>query len=181
MTGSRPALANVLGALSLVVTDEMARAVSEHTGGSRSSVSDAATLSALEQFLDGATLDRIHQVMGVTPSGAVRLVDRLESAGLVTRDAGTDRRSRAVTLTPAGRKAARQVGAARAAYLTGLVASLSADEVDNLRSLLAKVMGAVVEHKEGGAWTCRLCDLVACRRAEGECPAYTAALAKHAT
>jgi len=176
---SRRALANVLGALALVVTDELGRAVTETTPqGGRGSVTDAAALSALAQFLDGATVDRVHQVLGVTPSGAVRLVDRLEAAGLVTRGPGADGRSRAVRLTGAGRDRAQAVGGARSAYLSGLVGDLSSSEVDVLRGLLGRVMAGVVAGKDGGAWTCRLCDLVACRRSEGECPAMNAALAR---
>ncbi len=174
----RDALANVLGALSLVVTDELGRTVTAAAAAEgRGSVTDASALSALAQFLDGATLDRVHQVLGVTPSGAVRLVDRLEDAGLVSRAPGLDGRSRAIRLTEAGRDRARAVGAARSAYLAGLVGDLSASEVDVLRGLLARVMSGVVVRKDGGAWTCRLCDLVACRRTEGECPAMSAALA----
>ena len=180
---ARGALANVLGALALVVTDETARVVTEAIAFDqaidrrRGSVTDAAGLSALAQFLDGATLDRVHQVLGVTPSGAVRLVDRLEAAGLVARAAGPDGRSRSVRLTEAGRERARTVGRARAAYLRGLVDGLSADEVDVLRGLLGTVMANVVHAKEGGAWTCRLCDLTTCRRDHGECPAHQAAKA----
>ena len=159
----------MLGALSLVVTDELGRAVTAQTRF----VTDAAALSALAQFLDGATLDRVHQVLGVTPSGAVKLVDRLERVGLVSREPGSDRRSRAVRLTASGHEGAAQVGDARSAYLGSLVDPLTPDEVDVLRGLLAKVMAAVVQHKDGGAWTCRLCDLAACRRDEGECPALT--------
>jgi DNA-binding MarR family transcriptional regulator len=172
---ARDALANVLGALALVVTDEMTRAVSAATRDT-ASLTDAATLSALAQFLDGATLDRMHHVLGLTPSGAVRLVDRLERAGLVAREAGADRRSRAVRLTATGRQAAVGIGAARSAYLTGLVDALPPEQVDALRGLLATVMAGVVARKDGGAWTCRLCDLVAFRRQQGECPAYNAAI-----
>jgi DNA-binding MarR family transcriptional regulator len=173
---ARDALANVLGALALVVADETARVVTAAAAEGRGSVTDAAGLSALAQFLDGATLDRVHRVLGVTPSGAVRLVDRLEAAGLVARTAGTDARSRSVRLTGPGRERARTVGRARSAYLRGLVDGLSADEVDALRRLLGRVMANVVHAKEGGAWTCRLCDLTACRRDHGECPAHNAAL-----
>jgi DNA-binding MarR family transcriptional regulator len=169
----RAALANVLGALALVLTDEMGRHVAVAAGAG--SVTDAATLSALAQFLDGANLDRVHQVLGVTPSGAVRLVDRLQAAGLVERTRGTDRRSRAVRLTDEGRARARAVGGARATYLLEVLGAVTTGEVDMLRTLLGKVMAGAVRHKDGGAWTCRLCDLVACRRSEGECPAYTAA------
>ena len=162
------ALANVLGALALVVSDELGRAVTEDVG----SVTDAAALSALAQFLDGGTVDRVHQVLGLTPSGAVRLVDRLEAAGLVTRAPGPDRRSRAIRLTAMGRDRAQVVGGARSAYLARLTAGLSPDEVTTLRDLMGRVMGNVVAAKDGGAWTCRLCDLTACRRARGRVPGH---------
>ena len=175
----RAALANVLGALALVVSDETGRAVRAAAGVDSNSVTDAAALSALAQFLDGATVDRVHAVLGVTPSGAVRLVDRLAAAGLVTRGPGSDGRSRAIRLTDAGRDRARAVGAARSTYLDGLLADLSPDEVDDLHRLLGVVMARVVAAKDGGAWTCRLCDLVACGREDGRCPAANAARARY--
>ena len=169
------ALANVLGALALVVTDEMIAAVTEGGG----SVSDAAALSALSEFLDGATIDRVHRVLGLTPSGAVRLVDRLVDAGVATRGPGPDGRSRAVLLTRAGRDRAVQVQAARASYLTSLLAGLSRAEVGDLHRLLGRVLANVVAAKDGGAWTCRLCDLTACGREQGRCPTANAAREKY--
>jgi hypothetical protein len=115
----------------------------------------------------------------VTPSGAVRLVDRLAAAGLVTRGPGSDGRSRAILLTDAGRHRARAVGNARSTYLDGLLADLSPDDVDDLHRLLGVVMARVVAAKDGGAWTCRLCDLVACGREDGRCPAANAARARY--
>lgn len=40
-------------------------------------------------------------------------------------------------------------------------------------------MGQVVQHKRGGAWICRMCNLQACGRAEGNCPAANAAAIKY--
>jgi hypothetical protein len=121
----------------------------------------------------------VHDVLGLTPSGAVRLVDRLAEAELVNREPGPDKRSRAVRLTADGHRRAATVGAARSTYLLALTANLSTEEVDTLRALLGRVMTAVVSEKNGGAWTCRLCDLEACRRAQGECPTYNAAIASN--
>jgi len=167
--------ANVLGALALVITDQTAAATAAAAGQSPSA---AAALSALHHFLDRPTLDRLRQVLGLTHSGAVRLVDRLAEAGLVTRGPGTDGRSRSIVLTDAGRHAAERVAAARATLLSGALAGLSATERATLDALLGRIMTNVVNAKDGGAWICRLCDLRACRRAEGHCPAATAAFAK---
>jgi DNA-binding MarR family transcriptional regulator len=168
--------ANLLGALALVISDQTGEAVADAAG---QSVSAAAALSALDQFLNGPTLGQLHRVLGLTPSGAVRLVDRLADAGLVTRGSGGDGRSRSVALTQAGQQAARQIANARAALLSGALADLSPAERETLHALLSKVMATVVSSKQGGAWTCRLCDLGACGRASGHCPAADAAAARY--
>ncbi|HEX7746835.1 MAG TPA: MarR family winged helix-turn-helix transcriptional regulator [Micromonosporaceae bacterium] len=170
--------ANVLGALSLVVTDLTAQAVAAATG---QSVSAAAALSALDQFLDRPSLDQLRKVLGLTPSGAVRLVDRLAGAGLVERGPGGDGRSRSVVLTEAGRRAAERIGQARASLLGTALADLTPAELQDLHALLSRIMSNVVHAKAGGAWICRLCDLTACGRPAGQCPAATAAAAKYGT
>lgn len=168
--------ANLLGALALVITDQTAQAVAAAAG---QSVSAAAALSALHHFLDRPTLDQLHKVLGLTPSGAVRLVDRLADAGLVTRGTGNDGRSRSVTLTDAGQRVAGQITAARAALLASALDELSPAERDTLHTLLSRIMASMVRSKEGGAWICRLCDFGACGRASGHCPAANAAAAKY--
>jgi DNA-binding MarR family transcriptional regulator len=169
---------NVLGALALVVTDQTDRAVAARSGQSPSS---AAALSALLEFLDQPTVDAFRRVLGLTPSGAVRLVDRLADAGLVTRGPGADGRSRAVTLTEAGRAVATEVSAARAAVLAEMTNGLTAAELDSLHGLLSTVMGNAVRSKSGGGWICRMCDLAACERDLGHCPAANAAQEFHST
>jgi DNA-binding MarR family transcriptional regulator len=167
---------NVLGAVAMLLADQMSAAVATVSGGSGSA---AAALAALHGFLDRPTLDRLRRVLGLTPSGAVRLIDRLAEAGLVTRGPGADLRSRAVILTPAGRRAAVRVAAARAAVLDRALADLSPSQRRTLAGLLGKVMAGLVRDKDGGAWTCRLCDLDACGRADGRCPAANAAAARY--
>ena len=169
--------ANLLGALALVITDQTAQAAAAAAG---QSVSAAAALSALHHFLDRPTLDQLRKVLGLTPSGAVRLVDRLAEAGLVTRGTGDDRRTRPVVLTDAGKRMAHQITVARAALLSSALEGLSPAERQTLHALMSQVMASIVQSKEGGAWICRLCDLEACGRAAGHCPAANAAAAKYA-
>jgi len=166
--------ANLLGALALIVTDRVGEAMA--TAGQ--STTAAAALSALYHFLDRPTLDRLRQVLGLTPSGAVRLVDRLADAGLVRRGPGEDGRSRSVVLTAAGRRAAARLSAARAAALREPLTELSTVERETLHALLSRLMAGIVRDKEGGAWICRLCDVGACGRAAGRCPAANAAAAR---
>jgi len=172
---------NVLGALSLVVADQMSDAVA---AAADQSMTAAAALSALEHFADGCSVDRLRRILGLTSSGTVRLVDRLEAAGDVRRREGPDGRTTSIELTAAGRRAARRVTAARGAVLEEALGDLSPTERADLDRLTARVLESVVRGKlardagsESTRWICRLCDMHACGRAEGRCPAANAAAA----
>lgn len=167
----RDRTANLLGAVALAVTDQTTTAMTEVAGHATSA---AAALSALDQFLDRPTIDRLRSVLGLTPSGTVRLVDRLAEQGYVTRGPGADGRTRSVALTRKGKRAAARITAARSAVLAQSLARLSATEVATLHTLLGRVVEGLVRHnldrpgQQG--WLCRLCDLTACGRADGACP-----------
>ena len=126
---------NVLGALSLVVADEMSDAVA---AAADQSLTAAAALSALEHFADGCSVDRLRRILGLTSSGTVRLVDRLAGAGEVRRREGPDGRTTSIELTAAGRRAARRVTAARAGVLEDALVDLSPAERDDLERLAAR-------------------------------------------
>jgi DNA-binding MarR family transcriptional regulator len=122
---------NRLGALALVVTDRMEQATP----------SEAVALSALHHFLDRPSVDLLRQVLGLTSSGTVRLVDRLAVAGYVRRvSAGGDGRETRVELTAAGRRAAARVAGARARALDDAVAPLSATERATFDALVSKLL-----------------------------------------
>ncbi len=75
--------ANVIGALALALSDRMAAAVGDAAGqpGRPGSETAGVALAALHHFLDGPSIDRLRQVLGLTSSGAVRLVDRSRAPG----------------------------------------------------------------------------------------------------
>jgi DNA-binding MarR family transcriptional regulator len=174
-------LANVLGALALAVTDEVAAATEQavgHTGAG------PAALVALQEFLDGGSVDRLRRAVGLTHSGAVRAVDRLEGGGLVERRPGADGRSVSVVVTPEGRRVAQQAADARRATVRALLGVLDAGERVVLTSIVEKLVAAAVTgrlaaraagREPPGGWFCRLCDPGACQRPEGRCPAANAA------
>jgi DNA-binding MarR family transcriptional regulator len=170
--------ANVFGALALVIADETADAVALAAGRSDSA---AAALSALLHFLDRPSVDRLRQVLGLTSSGTVRLVDRLAESGYVRRDPGVDGRSTSVVLTEQGRRAAIAVSAARADVLERSLAVLSADERATFERLAGKVLVGRMRGPGATRWICRLCDVGICRAAEGGCPARNAAMERYAS
>lgn len=150
---------NLVGSLALALSDRTDAAMSAACG---LSVSAATALSALHHFLDRPSIDLLRQVLGLTSSGTVRLVDTLVSAGYVRRRAGADGRSTAVTLTAAGRAAAKRVIAARADVLTSALAPLSPSERILLAGLVGKILVGLV--RPGATrWNCRQCDTGVCR------------------
>jgi MarR family transcriptional regulator, negative regulator of the multidrug operon emrRAB len=178
--GDEARLANLLAVAATAVADEIrdgtAEAVGEHGAA-------AAALVALSQSQDGAPITRLAGVLGLTHSGAVRLVDRLVELGCVRRREAPDRRAVSVRLTPRGRAAAARAAAARAQATEPLLAALAPGDRARLSAILETLIEAVVDVRlrrrtaEGwrGAWLCRQCDFIACGRPDGRCPAANAA------
>jgi len=164
--------ANVFGALALVVADQIADATTAAAGRADSA---PAALAALLHFLDRPTVDLLRQVLGLSSSGTVRLVDRLAESGYVERAEGTDRRSTAIMLTDAGRVAAEQVCRARAGVLAAAIAALSPAEQAELDRLAGKMLVGMMRGPGAVRWICRLCDTGVCRGAPGGCPVGNAA------
>jgi len=170
--------ANVLGALMLATSDRMVESVQAELGLSETA---AAALSALDQFLDRPAVDQLAQVVGLTQSGGVRLVDRLERDGLVRRRAGTDRRSASVSLTSAGRRLAQKVEMSRLQLLDDVMVPLSAEERDTLAGLAGRMLVGMMREPGATRWICRLCDLAACGRPGGNCPLEQEARSRYGT
>ena len=174
--GVRPAElargANLLGAVSLAVSDRV-RAAAERGAGQGGSA--PAALVSLAGYLDGSPIDSLRGPLGLTHSAAVRVVDRLVGAGLARRREGSDRRSVAVELTPEGRAAARAAGRARAEALGEALAALSPAERAELARLHGKVLTTLTDGRAAAGHICRLCDSHACGHEHGRCPVTRAA------
>lgn len=163
---------NLLGALSLAVTDRTSDAMG---GAAGQSASAAVALSALYHFLNDPSVDRLRQVLGLTPSGTVRLVDRLEEAGYVTRREGRDARSVSLRLTSSGRRAANRVSKARGEVLNEALSTLGPAEREALDEVVSRVLVGLIRGPGATRWMCRLCDTTACGRPDGKCPVANAA------
>jgi DNA-binding MarR family transcriptional regulator len=174
-------LANLLGALSTGLTDGVHEATS-----TAAQVDDlaATALIALLDFSARGSIRTLSQVIGLTHSGTVRLVDRLVSAGYVARMPGRDARSRSPILTTSGATVARRVRSARERAIARHLVTLSNNERSSLTRLCESLISAVtkqrLEHRNAGLTPaggalCRMCDFAACGRDKGTCPAAAAA------
>jgi DNA-binding MarR family transcriptional regulator len=168
--------ANLLGALALGISDRVGEAVAPRAGHSEST---GAALSSVDQFLDQPSVDLLSRVVGLSQSGTVRLVDRLERDGWVRRGSGADGRTTTVSLTSAGRREALRLEASRLDVLDGLLEPLTKSEQETLAMLVGRILVGMMREPGATRWMCRLCDLSACGRPAGHCPIEQEARARY--
>lgn len=106
-------------------------------------------------------IERLSGVLGITHSGTVRLVDRLEEDGLVERRR-MGGRSVALVLTDAGERRMREVLAGRRRALEAALEVLSPSERARLTNLLEKLLAGLTDSFERSERICRLCEVDAC-------------------
>ena len=163
-------LGNLLGALALSVTDRVQEALGAEIRSR--GLSSAAALIHL-RLRPGQTIDSLARVVGISHPAAVRLVDRLEGERVVERRPGSDRRSRAVFLTPEGEDAAVRILGRRLAELEAIIQPLSVRDRRQLERLIAKLLTGLTEDRATARHICRLCDFPLC--ASPSCPVDQAA------
>jgi MarR family transcriptional regulator, negative regulator of the multidrug operon emrRAB len=167
------AVANRLGATALTLSDRVREATEAATGMAGGL---PAALVSLAEWADGSSVEVLAEAMRVSHSRAVRVVDRLEAAGLARRepDPSDGRRAR-VRLEPAGRELAQRALEARSRVLREAVGGLDAASVRDLDRVLARLLDATIVDLRAAKETCRLCDAHACGHYEGTCPVTRAA------
>jgi MarR family transcriptional repressor of emrRAB len=166
-------VANRLGAAAVTLSDAI-REATEVATGMRGGL--PAALVSLREWADGSSVDVLAEAMRVSHSRAVRVVDRLEAAGLARREPDpSDRRRALVRLEPAGRELAERALDSRSRVLHSAVAELDASDVRHLERLLGALLDATTVDVRAARGTCRLCDAHACGHYEGICPVSRAA------
>ena len=158
-------LENLLGAFSLTVADRLVDQTNTHG----LSASDHASLVTLFAHPD-RPVSWLGDVLGLSSSGATRLVDRLVAAGLVTRVAASDSRERRLRLTAAGRRRAATAVRERNETLASSLEVLTAAERRELERLLDRLVSSLATARQPALQTCRLCDREACNSGGRACP-----------
>jgi MarR family transcriptional regulator, negative regulator of the multidrug operon emrRAB len=171
MTESYQRVGNLLGALALAVSDRLRAATEGEEDGL--AASQPAALVTLGHY-PGQSIVTLGRTLGLTHSGAVRLVDRLESAGLLCRTTPGRGRTLALQLTETGRQAAQQVLARRDEELSRIVRLLDPDDAAALERLAARLLAGLTTDRSAAYRLCRLCDEPLCAAAAG-CPVDHAA------
>jgi len=167
-------LANLVGAFALVAADAQRAAAAEAAGHGSAAPAALTTLLAFP----GISIDRLRRAVGLTHSGGVRLVDRLEADGLVRRTAAPDGRVAALELTRAGRKRAQRTLDRREAALGELLGPLTELERTSLTSLLERLLEPLPADFDDLQHICRLCDYWTCDGSTLACPVGRGARAR---
>jgi DNA-binding MarR family transcriptional regulator len=166
-------VANRLGATALTLSDRIREATEAATGMAGGL---PAALVSLREWADGSSVEVLAEAMRVSHSRAVRVVDRLEAAGLARREPDpSDGRRAQVRLEPAGRELAERALEARSRVLVSAVEGLDAADLRDLERLLGALLDTAIDDVRAAAGTCRLCDAHACGHYEGACPVSRAA------
>lgn len=157
-------LPNLFGALCLAVTDQMATAGQAAVGLAGSGPAALVTVCTRP----GISIESLRRILGISQPAAVRVVDRLVAAGLVTRNPGPDARTVALQVTASGRRRAQAVLTARLRAAQATLDSLTDRERGDLSWLLARLLGTLPATRDDARHLCRLCDHSAC--ADPHCP-----------
>lgn len=153
-------LANLLGTVGLAVSERIESAMRDiisHGGET------AAAVVVIGYGL-GPSNDQLRQILGLSHSGAVRLVDRLVADDLVERREGSDKRAIALYLTRRGKVLREQLLKERLAAVRPLVTPLTRPEQERLAALLHKLLASMDTTDVQRCNLCRLCDDRVCTK-----------------
>ncbi|MCC5637015.1 MarR family transcriptional regulator [Nostoc sp. CHAB 5844] len=152
-------LVNVVGAFALALTDSVAHSTEEMIDDA----GPAAEALCLVRHAPGIPIELLRRALGMSHSGAVRLVERLEKQGLIFRErCSVDRRSVELKLTPEGEAMVCKIHQARLKAIEEAIASLSSKDRIHLCRISNQILFSLTKTKDTAITICRLCDETNC-------------------
>lgn len=149
---------NLLGAFALGVGDALTTVVAANAGYGGEAPAALVTLGVEP----GLSINTLRQILHLSHPGTVRLIDRLESDGLVERRSGADGRTLALFLTEAGYERRIRILAERRHSLEFALQSLTPSERQHLTQLLEKMLTVMTTSELQAFSLCRLCEEEVC-------------------
>jgi MarR family transcriptional regulator, negative regulator of the multidrug operon emrRAB len=149
---------NLLGALALSLVDSLNPLLETSAGAGGETPAALVSLGADP----GISINQLRQILKLSHPGTVRLIDRLESQGLVERRAGSDGRTLALFLTQTGEKRRAAILKERRKPLQAAIDSLTVNDRQQLSRLLEKMLTAMTLQELDAFTICRLCEEEVC-------------------
>jgi DNA-binding MarR family transcriptional regulator len=157
-------LENTLAALVVAINDKLLEGLANSSDLGPSDTAALVVLSRVPQRIEA-----VSRQLGLSHSATVRLVDRLDAAGLARRRPGRDARSVSVALTARGVRSARRLLAEREHILSVALADLTVTERAALAGVVERLLVRLARDWTTAMQICRLCDIPGCE-ADGACP-----------
>lgn len=153
-------ITNLLGAFATTVSTGIEQGIAELGGRS---ISHEAALVAIYNHPNDS-IDMLSKVLGITHSGAVRLINTLEQEQWVRRHKSTtDARAIVLRVTTKGKKRAEQVLQAREQVITQVTDVLTTEQKAALEPILKTALGALTHDQKEARRICRICNEQVCR------------------
>ena len=165
--------ANLLAALATALADGQSLAC-ENLG---IHPSDAAALVTIG-YHPRTTVSALAPIIRITQPAAVRLVERLDKAGLVRRGHGDDRRQVLLSLTRKGTALRTRILNERRAAVDKATAPLDLGQRARLEEMMEAMLSALAANRETADRICRLCDENVCP--PDTCPVECAVVGREA-
>lgn len=161
---------NILGAFALAIGDKMDNAVTSAVGQGTSYCYAIVQIGTEPN----SSIEELRRTLGLEHSSVVRLIDKLQKAGLVerVRGLGSDRRQVCIRLTPDGEVKFTRILDARGEVLQNAIQNLNLSEIVTMGNLISKLMPSVVKPGDDQHVVCRSCELELCP--QGSCPVKNA-------
>lgn len=157
MTDAR--LPNLLGAAAVGLRDLLDRLAVEVTGLQGEGAAALVTVGSRP----GRPVEHLRRSVGLSHSGGVRLVDRLEERGWIERVAPNGGREVHLFLTPTGEGIFRRLLDARRTALERVLTPLPDEDRAALERGLESLLAALPSGRTEAWRICRLCDHGVCR------------------
>lgn len=145
---------NQIAAFALTVTDSLNEAMAEQFDRSHSEIETLISVRYCNDF----TVGWLSDVLDLTHSAAVRIVDRLEKDNRIRRIPQTNRRYVGLVLTPSGVKLADDMLKARQTALEKLFEGIEDNALNRLMTVTRKILESGVSDKLSAYRRCRSCD-----------------------
>lgn len=150
--------ANLLGAVAQLVIDRQVEAIAAESGLNTISAAALVTLG----HAPSQNIDFLHETLKRSQPATTRLVNKLQSKGLIARSSAEDGRAVALTLTTTGEKMVTRILSVRRTALDSCLEYLNNAERVEIDALLAKILASSVVDDSHAYQICRLCDGEAC-------------------
>jgi MarR family transcriptional repressor of emrRAB len=156
--------ANLLGAFLTGLHDHMSNRLEQE---SAISGDGPAALVAIA-YNEGRTVEFLRKTLTLSHSWTVRVVEKLEKAGLVQKKTGTDKRAVALFLTDQGKRKVQGIVRARRRCLDEVLAALPVKDHKKLTAMLERMLAFLTGDDDSAEAICKLCEVDVCP--QNRCP-----------